>query len=159
MAGRVFLLRILVHKDACCTLLPDLWRHMKSFYGQDSTFSFSGETHVGKSDIFDTLSRIREMLKGNSRCEKIGRVMEKVYCRAHGEEGMSVRVSGSFIMGNEFLVCADGFCAEGMLSMVELSPDILSKQAGHFQEDFFMEPGTAMGCYVISKQELHIGVS
>lgn len=52
---------------------------MKSFYGQDSTFSFSGETHVGKSDIFDTLSRIREMLKGNSRCEKIGRVMEKVY--------------------------------------------------------------------------------
>lgn len=137
----------------------DQWRHMKSFYGQDSTFSFSGETHVGKSDIFDTLSRIREMLKGNSRCEKIGRVMEKVYCRAHGEEGMSVRVSGSFIMGNEFLVCADGFCAEGMLSIVELSPDILSKQAGHFQEDFFMEPGTAMGCYVISRQELHIGVS
>lgn len=99
------------------------------------------------------------MLKGNSRCEKIGRVMEKVYCRAHGEEGMSVRVSGSFIMGNEFLVCADGFCAEGMLSIVELSPDILSKQAGHFQEDFFMEPGTAMGCYVISRQELHIAVS
>lgn len=129
----------------------DQWCHMKSFYEQDSTFSFSEETHFGKSDIFDTLSRIREMLKDNSRCKKIGRVMEKVYCRAHGEEGMSVRVSGSFIMGNEFLVCADGFCVEGMLSIVEISPDILSKQACHFQEDFFMEPGTAMGCYVISR--------
>lgn len=72
----------------------DQWRHMKSFYGQDSTFSFSWETHVGKSDIFDSLSRIRKTLKGNNRCEKIGRVMEKVYCRAHGKEGMSVRVSG-----------------------------------------------------------------
>jgi hypothetical protein len=40
--------------------------------------------------------------------------------------------------------------------MDELSPDILSNQAGHFQEDFFLVPGTAMGCYVISKQELHI---
>jgi hypothetical protein len=96
------------------------------------------------------------MLKGNSPCEKIAHVMEKVYCCAHGEEGMSVRVSGSFIVGNEFLVCADGFHAEGMLSIDELSPDILCNQAGHFQEDFFLVPGTAMGCYVISKQELHI---
>uniref|UniRef100_A0ACD5Y6S0 Uncharacterized protein n=1 Tax=Avena sativa TaxID=4498 RepID=A0ACD5Y6S0_AVESA len=103
------------------------WCHMKSFYKPNSIFSFSGETHVGKIDIFDTLSRIRKMLKGNSPCEKIAHVMEKVYCRTHGE-GMSVQVSGSFIVGNEFLVCADGFRAEG----------------------------TAMGCYVISKQELHI---
>uniref|UniRef100_A0ACD5XMV6 Uncharacterized protein n=1 Tax=Avena sativa TaxID=4498 RepID=A0ACD5XMV6_AVESA len=104
------------------------WCHMKSFYKPNSIFSFSGETHVGKIDIFDTLSRIRQMLKGNSPCEKIAHVMEKVYCCTHGEEGMSVQVSGSFIVGNEFLVCADGFRAEG----------------------------TAMGCYVISKQELHI---
>uniref|UniRef100_A0ACD5XNF3 Uncharacterized protein n=1 Tax=Avena sativa TaxID=4498 RepID=A0ACD5XNF3_AVESA len=89
------------------------WCHMKSFYKPNSIFSFSGETHVGKIDIFDTLSRIRQMLK-------------------------------------------DGFRAEGMPSIDELSPDILSNQAGHFQEDFFFEPGTAMGCYVISKQELHI---
>uniref|UniRef100_A0ACD5XHL3 Uncharacterized protein n=1 Tax=Avena sativa TaxID=4498 RepID=A0ACD5XHL3_AVESA len=132
------------------------WCHMKSFYKPNSIFSFSGETHVGKIDIFDTLSRIRQMLKGNSPCEKIAHVMEKVYCCTHGEEGMSVQVSGSFIVGNEFLVCADGFRAEGMPSIDELSPDILSNQAGHFQEDFFFEPGTAMGCYVISKQELHI---
>ena len=118
--------------------------------------SFSGETHVSKIDIFDTLSRIRTMLKGSSPCEKIAHVMEEVYCSTHGEEGMSVRVTGSFIVGNEFLVCADGFRAEGTLSIDELSPDILSKQAGHFQEDFFFEPGTAMGCYVISKQELQI---
>ncbi|KAM0921683.1 hypothetical protein ACQ4PT_006642 [Festuca glaucescens] len=134
----------------------DQWRHMKSFYERYSVFSFSGETHVGKNEIFDTLSRIRTMLKGNSPCEKIAHVVEKVYCCAHGEEGMSVQVSGSFIVGNEFPVCADGFRAEGMPSMEELSPDILSNQAGHFQEDFFLEPGTAMGCYIIAKQELHI---
>ncbi|CAM0949595.1 unnamed protein product [Alopecurus aequalis] len=134
----------------------DQWCYMKSFYKRDSVFSFSGETYVGKGDIFDTLSRIRTMLKGTSPCEKIAHVIEEVDCCAHGEEGMSVRITGSFIVGTEFLVCADGFRAEGSLSIDELSPDILSKQAGHFQEDFFLEPGTAMGCYVISKQELHI---
>ncbi|KAI4986933.1 hypothetical protein ZWY2020_019563 [Hordeum vulgare] len=40
------------------------WNHMKTFYREESSFSFSGNVYVGQSAIFDTLSNIRKKLKG-----------------------------------------------------------------------------------------------
>jgi hypothetical protein len=33
----------------------------------------------------------------------------------------------------------------------------MSKRIGRFREEFFMEPGNAMGCFIIRTQKLHIG--
>jgi len=96
------------------------------------------------------------MLKGNRRRSKVVHVIEKVRCCAHGEEGVAIRVSGSFIVGNELLVCEDGLRAEGMPSTDEVPLDIMSKRVGRFREEFFMEPGNAMGCFIISTQKLHV---
>ena len=96
------------------------------------------------------------MLKGSRPRSKIVHVIEKVRCCAHGEEGVAIRVSGSFIVGNELLVCEDGLRAEGMPSTDEVPLDIMSKRVGRFREEFFMEPGNAMGCFIISTQKLHV---
>uniref|UniRef100_A0A0E0A9M8 mitogen-activated protein kinase kinase n=1 Tax=Oryza glumipatula TaxID=40148 RepID=A0A0E0A9M8_9ORYZ len=105
-----------------------IWHYMKTFYMEESTFSFSGNVYVGQSDIFDTLSNIRKKLKGDRPREKIVHVVEKLHCRAHGETGIAIRVSGSFIVGNQFLICGEGLQAEGMPSLEELSIDIPSKR-------------------------------
>ncbi|XP_066331475.1 mitogen-activated protein kinase kinase 3 isoform X1 [Miscanthus floridulus] len=133
-----------------------IWHHMKTFYMEQSTFSFSGKVYVGQNDIFDSLSNIRKKLKGDRPREKIVHVVEKLHCRANGETGVAIRVSGSFIVGNQFLVCGDGIKAEGMPSMDELSIDIPSKRVGQFREQFIMQPGNLMSCYYISKQDLYI---
>ncbi|CAL5001914.1 unnamed protein product [Urochloa decumbens] len=133
-----------------------VWRYMKTFYREESVFSFLGEEHVGQSDIFRTLSRIRKMLKGNGPRGKIVHVIEKVRCCAHGEEGVAIGVSGSFTVGNELLVCEDGLRAEGMPSSDEVPFNIMSKRIGRFREEFFMVPGNAMGCFIISRQKLHV---
>ncbi|XP_066353045.1 mitogen-activated protein kinase kinase 3-like [Miscanthus floridulus] len=133
-----------------------IWHHMKTFYMEQSTLSFSGKVYVGQNDIFDSLSNIRKKLKGDRPREKIVHVVEKLHCRANGETGVAIRVSGSFIVGNQFLVCGDGIKAEGMPSMDELSIDIPSKRVGQFREQFIMQPGNLMSCYYISKQDLYI---
>ncbi|KXG24970.1 mitogen-activated protein kinase kinase 3 isoform X1 [Sorghum bicolor] len=133
-----------------------IWHHMKTFYMEQSTFSFSGKVYVGQNDIFDSLSNIRKKLKGDRPREKIVHVVEKLHCRANGEDGVAIRVSGSFIVGNQFLVCGDGIKAEGMPSLDELSIDIPSKRVGQFREQFIMLPGNLMSCYYISKQDLYI---
>lgn len=133
-----------------------IWHHMKTFYMEKSAFSFSGNVFVGQSDIFDTLSNIRKKLKGDRPREKIVHVVEKLHCRAHGETGIAIRVSGSFIVGNQFLIFGEGLQAEGMPSLEELSIDISSKRVGQFREQFIMEPGSSMGCYHISRQDLYI---
>jgi len=112
--------------------------------------------YVGQNDIFDSLSNIRKKLKGDKPREKIVHVVEKLHCRVNGETGVAIRVSGSFIVGNQFLVCGDGIKAEGMPSMDELSIDIPSKRVGQFREQFIMQPGNLMSCYYISKQDLYI---
>ncbi|TVU11236.1 hypothetical protein EJB05_44809, partial [Eragrostis curvula] len=133
-----------------------IWHHMKTFYMEESTFSFSGNVYVGQNDIFDALSNIRKKLKGDRPREKIVHVVEKLHCRANGETGLAIRVSGSFIVGNQFLVCGEGLKAEGMPSLDELSIDIPSKRVGQFREQFIMEPGNLMSCYYILKQDLYI---
>lgn len=82
--------------------------------------------------------------------------MEKLQCRAHGQVGVAIRVSGSFITGNQFLICGDGVQVEGLPNFKDLSIDIPSERMGTFQEQFIMEPGNAIGRYVIAKQELYI---
>uniref|UniRef100_A0A0D9WQ71 mitogen-activated protein kinase kinase n=1 Tax=Leersia perrieri TaxID=77586 RepID=A0A0D9WQ71_9ORYZ len=121
-----------------------------------STYHFSGNVYVGQCDIFDTLSNIRKKLKGDRPREKIVHVVEKLHCRAHGATGIAIRVSGSFIVGNQFLICGEGLQAEGMPSLEELSIDIPSKRVGQFREQFIMEPGSSMGCYYILRQDLYI---
>uniref|UniRef100_A0A0D9WQ69 mitogen-activated protein kinase kinase n=1 Tax=Leersia perrieri TaxID=77586 RepID=A0A0D9WQ69_9ORYZ len=133
-----------------------IWHYMKTFYMEESTFSFSGNVYVGQCDIFDTLSNIRKKLKGDRPREKIVHVVEKLHCRAHGATGIAIRVSGSFIVGNQFLICGEGLQAEGMPSLEELSIDIPSKRVGQFREQFIMEPGSSMGCYYILRQDLYI---
>jgi mitogen-activated protein kinase kinase 3 len=118
--------------------------------------SFSGNVYVGQNDIFDSLSNIRKKLKGDRPREKIIHVMEKLHCRANGESGLAIRVSGSFIVGNQFLVYGEGLKAEGMPCLDELSIDLQSKRVGQFREQFIMEPGNLMSCYYISKQDLYI---
>lgn len=137
----------------------DLWQHTKTLYNEYSIFSFCGKEHVGQSDIFNRLSNIRSTLAGEWPPEKLVHVVEKLQCRAHsgnGKDGIAIRVSGSFVVGNQFLVCGDGMQVEGLPNFKDLSPDISCKKMGSFQEQFIIEPGNIIGCYIIAKQELYI---
>lgn len=111
---------------------------------------------MGPNEIFASLSDVRRILAGDWPPERLVHVVEKLQCRAHGEDGVAIRVSGSFIIGNQFLICGDGVQAEGMANFKDLSIDIASKRMGTFQEQFIMEPGSVIGRYFISKQELYI---
>ncbi|XVE84025.1 hypothetical protein DITRI_Ditri16bG0135600 [Diplodiscus trichospermus] len=136
---------------------PDeTWQHTRTLYNEDSTFSFSGKQFVGPNDIHAMLSNIRSTLAGDWAPEKLVHVVEKLQCRAHGQDGVAIRVSGSFITGNQFLICGDGLQVEGMPNFKDLSIDIPSKRMGTFQEQFIMEPGNLIGRYYIAKQELYI---
>ncbi|GAB4848089.1 Mitogen-activated protein kinase kinase 3 [Ancistrocladus abbreviatus] len=132
------------------------WQHAKTLYNERSVFSFCGKQSVGPSDIFVTLSDIRRTLAGNWPPEKLVHVVEKLQCRAHGQGGVAIRVSGSFIIGNQFVICGDGVQVEGLPNFKDLSIDISSKRMGTFKEQFVLEPGIAIGCYYIASQELYI---
>lgn len=134
----------------------ELWPHAKTLYNENSIFSFSGNEHVGPNNIFSTLSNIRTTLAGDWPAEKLVHVVEKLQCRAHGEDGIAIRVSGSFIVGNQFLICGDGVQAEGLPNFKDLSIDIPTRRMGTFKEQFIMEPGNGIGCYLVAKQELYI---
>nr|GEW61651.1 mitogen-activated protein kinase kinase 3 [Tanacetum cinerariifolium] len=134
----------------------ELWQYAKSFYDECSTFSFSGKESIGPDDIFTTLSSIRNTLAGDWPSDKLVHVVEKLQCRAHGEDGVAIRVSGSFIVGNQFLICGDGIQAEDVPDFKDLNIDIPSKRMGTFQEQFIMEAGNIIGRYSIAKQELYI---
>ncbi|KAF5740405.1 mitogen-activated protein kinase kinase 3 [Tripterygium wilfordii] len=134
----------------------EIWRHAKTLYNEGSTFSFSGKQSIGPSDIFATISNIRSTLAGDWPAEKLVHVVERLQCRAHGQDGIAIRVSGSFIVGNQFLICGEGLQAEGLPNIKDLSVDISSKRMGTFKEQFIMEPGNLIGRYVIAKQELYI---
>lgn len=121
-----------------------------------SYYSFSGKESVGPNDILTTLSSIRSTLAGEWPPEKLVHVVEKLQCRAYGQDGVAIRVSGSFIVGNQFLICGDGLQVEGMPNFKDLSLDLPSKRMGTFQEQFMIEQGSAIGRYFITKQELHI---
>ena len=88
--------------------------------------------------------------------ERLVHVVEKLQCRAHGQDGVAIRVSGSFIVGNQFLICGDGVQVEGLPSFKDLSIEISRDRMGTFQEQFIMEPGDAIGRYFITKQDLYI---
>ncbi|XP_048328210.2 mitogen-activated protein kinase kinase 3 [Ziziphus jujuba] len=136
---------------------PDeLWLHTKTLYNEDSIFSFSGKQSVGSNDIFSTLSSIRSTLAGDWPPERLVHVVEKLQCRSHGQDGIAIRVSGSFIIGNQFLICGDGLQVEGLPSFKDLSIDISSKRMGTFREQFILERSSMIGCYHIAKQELYI---
>lgn len=136
---------------------PDeLWHHTKTFYNEGSTFSFKGKQFVGPDDIFGSLSNIRKTLFGDWPPERLVHVVEKLLCRNYGQDGIAIRVSGSFIIGNQFLICGDGVQVEGMPHFKDLSIDLSAKRMGRFQEQFTIEPGNQIGCYVIVKQELNI---
>lgn len=83
-------------------------------------------------------------------------VVEKLQCRAHGQDGVAIRVSGSFIVGNQFLICGEGIQPEGLPSFKDLSIDLSGKRVGTFREQFIMEPSSVIGRYFITKQELYI---
>lgn len=130
-----------------------------------STFcSFSGKQHCGPSNIFTSLSSIRTTLVGDWPPEKLVHVVERLQCRTHGEDGVAIRVSGSFIIGNQFLICGDGIQVEGLPNFKDLGIDIPSKRMGTFHEQFIVEPTSLIGCeptsligcYTIVKQELYI---
>ncbi|PQQ13178.1 mitogen-activated protein kinase kinase 3 isoform X2 [Prunus yedoensis var. nudiflora] len=113
---------------------PDeLWQHTRTLYSEDSVFSFSGKQLVGPNDIFASLSSIRSTLAGDWPPERLVHVVEKLQCRAHGQDGVAIRVSGSFIVGNQFLICGDGVQVEGLPSIKDLSIDISSKRMGTFR--------------------------
>ncbi|KAF5479653.1 hypothetical protein F2P56_000457 [Juglans regia] len=132
------------------------WQHIKTLYKEGSTLSFSGKNSVGPNDIFTTLSSIRTTLAGDWPPEKLVHVVEKLQCRAHGQDGVAIRVSGSFIVGNQFLICGDGIQVEGLPNFKDLSVDLSSKRMGTFQEQFIVEPSNLIGHYFIAKQELYI---
>ncbi|KAK2975242.1 hypothetical protein RJ640_027991 [Escallonia rubra] len=136
---------------------PDeLWHHAKSLYKERSIFSFSGKEFVGPDDIFSSLLNIRSTLAGEWPPERLVHIVEKLQCRPHGQDGVAIRVSGSLIVGNQFLICGDGVQVEGLPHFKDLSIDIPSKRMGTFREQFIMEAGNVIGRYFISKQELYI---
>ncbi|GMH15005.1 hypothetical protein Nepgr_016846 [Nepenthes gracilis] len=136
---------------------PDeYWQHTKTLYNESSVLSFSGKQSVGPTDIFVTLCGIRMTLIGDWPRRKLVHVVEKVQCRAHGDSGVAIRVSGSFIIGNHFVICGDGVQVEGLPNFEDLSIDVSSKRIGMFKEQFVVEPGNVIGRYYIVSQELYI---
>lgn len=133
-----------------------LWHHIRTFYTEKSTFSFSGKTSEGPNDIFATLSEIRKKLAGERPRDKLVHVIEKLHCRPHGEDGVAIRVSGSFVHGTHVIVCGSGVQVEGIPSFEEATHDLANMRMGAFHEQFHMQPGSAIGSFFISKQELHI---
>ena len=119
-------------------------------------FSFSGKQYKGPNDIFSNLSDIRRKLAGKWPPEKLIHVVEKLQCRAHGEGGVAIRVSGSFIVGNQFIICGDGMQVEGLPNFRDLDINIADKRMGTFKEQFVIEASDAIGCYQIVDQELYI---
>jgi len=118
--------------------------------------SFSGKSFVGANCIFATLSEIRKKLAGDRPHEKLVHVVEKIHCRPHEEDGVAIHVSGSFILGTHVIVCGSALQVEGLPFFGELTHDVASNHMGVFHEQFHMKPGSAIGIYTISKQELHI---
>ena len=102
------------------------------------------------------MSNIRRTLDGDWPPEKLVHVVENLQCQGHGENGLAIRVTGSFIVGNQFLICGDGIQVEGLPNFKDISIDLPSKRMGSFQEQFITERGSSIGCYVIAKQELYI---
>ncbi|XP_010248604.1 PREDICTED: mitogen-activated protein kinase kinase 3 [Nelumbo nucifera] len=136
---------------------PDeLWNHMKGLYNESSTFSFSEKVHIGPNNIFAALSNLRRTLTGDWPPERLVHVVEKLQCRAHGQYDIAIRVSGSLIIGNQFLICGHGMQLDGMPNFQDIPPDLASKRMGTFQEQFIMEPSSVIGRYFIAKQELYI---
>lgn len=119
-------------------------------------FSFSGKQFIGPDDIYTSLSDLRRTLAGDWPPERLVHVVEKLQCRGHGQDGLAIRVSGSFIVGNQFLICGDGLQAEGMPNFRDVEMDLPSKRMGRFQEQFILEPADLIGRYQIAKQELYI---
>ncbi|KAG9446314.1 hypothetical protein H6P81_012442 [Aristolochia fimbriata] len=134
----------------------ELWHHAKTLYNQGSTLRFSDKVSSGASNIFATLSNVRKTLAGDHPQEKLVHLVETLQCRAHGEDGVAIRVSGSFIIGSHFLICGNGIQVEGMPHFKDLSPDLKSKRMGTFHEQLIMEPGSVIGRFFIAKQELFI---
>ncbi|KAF3332820.1 mitogen-activated protein kinase kinase 3 isoform X3 [Carex littledalei] len=132
------------------------WRHMRTFYTEASTLSFSGTKYKGQDEVFSKLTDIRRKLHGEQPGEKIVHVVEKLQCKPNGKDGVKIRASGSFICGTHFLICGEGVQAEGMPHIEDLSVDIPGRCVGNFREQFVMEPGTIIGSYVIGQQELYI---
>lgn len=138
------------------SVLNACWTINARFTKSTCLISFSGKSFVGPNDIFATLSDIRKKLVGDRPREKLVHVVEKLHCRLHGEDIIVIRVSGSLILGTHFIVCGSGVQVEGMSNFEELCHDIASNRMGVFHEEFHMQPGGAIGSYVILKQELHI---
>ncbi|XP_009621456.1 mitogen-activated protein kinase kinase 3 isoform X3 [Nicotiana tomentosiformis] len=134
----------------------EFWQHTKTLYNECSTFSFGRKEFIGPSNIFSTLSNIRKTLAGEWPPEKLVHVVEKLQCRPHGQDGVAIRVSGSFIVGNQFLICGDGMQVEGLPNLKDLSIDIPNKRMGTFHEQFIVEQVNIIGRYFITKQELFI---
>lgn len=88
--------------------------------------------------------------------EKLVHVVEKLQCKPHGVGGFMIRAIGSFIVGNQFLICGDGVQAEGLPSFKDLGFDLGTRRVGRFQEQFVVESGDLIGRYFIAKQELYI---
>eukprot|EP00252_Welwitschia_mirabilis_P014603 TRINITY_DN3208_c0_g1_i2.p1 TRINITY_DN3208_c0_g1~~TRINITY_DN3208_c0_g1_i2.p1 ORF type:complete len:436 (+),score=77.29 TRINITY_DN3208_c0_g1_i2:625-1932(+) len=134
---------------------PDnLWQHMKTMYCENSAFSYANQVFHGENDIFDTLSKIRNMLVGEIPDERLVHVVESLQCCAYGQDGIAIRVVGSFILGSHFIAVGDGVHAEGLTQ--DSLVDIESRRMGSFKEQFIMEPGKPIGRYYVSKQELYI---
>lgn len=125
-------------------------------YIHHTSCSFAEKESVGQDDIFTSLSNIRTTLAGKWPPQKLIHVEEKLQCRAHGQNGIAIRVTGSFIIGNQFLVCGDGLQVEGLPNFRDLSIDIPSKRMGTFREQFIIERSSIIGRYYIAKQELYI---
>jgi hypothetical protein len=134
----------------------DLWHHAKSLYTETSVFSFSGKHNTGSTEIFSALSDIRNTLTGDLPSEKLVHVVEKLHCKPCGSGGVIIRAVGSFIVGNQFLICGDGVQAEGLPSFKDLGFDVASRRVGRFQEQFVVESGDLIGKYFLAKQELYI---
>jgi len=130
------------------------WHHMKTMYRDNSAFSYANQVAVGANDIFNTLSRIHSMLVGDSPDERLVHVVENLQCCVYEQHGVVIRVSGSFVLGGQFIPTGGGVQVEGISRGPLL--DIASQRMGTFNEQFIMEPGELIGCYYIYKQELCI---
>ncbi|XP_047326241.1 mitogen-activated protein kinase kinase 3-like [Impatiens glandulifera] len=103
------------------------WRTWLHLFGTLLT-SFAGKEYVGPNEIFASLTDLRSTLAGDWPPEKLVHVVEKLQCKGHGQDGIAIRASGSFIIGNQFLICGDGVQAEGLPNFKDQSFDLESRK-------------------------------
>ncbi|GBG76229.1 hypothetical protein CBR_g21977 [Chara braunii] len=85
--------------------LDEMFPYMEGLYQEDSVLGMGGQLYHGSRDIFGALSELRKVLHSN---QKIVHVVENMECCAYGHHGVMIRLSGTLVLGSQFVPPGSG---------------------------------------------------